>query len=376
MSPIPTVCSFILGRPCDYYAREDGYLPYVVSRDEVLVDIWTGAPLLSNRDELEDVLRRESRVWLVVDGHRLTTRYDPDTTRTVVEQFSVAYEDDNVRALVADGWTPPPQYTIRRSVDSPVGVGPLTLLGWERTEGRPGEDMHILLLWDEQNSIEEQLHTSVQLVAADSLRITQADGPPARGMIWTNERPKYQLPDPKKLRVPSDLEPGVYRLELTAYEAETETPAADFIPIDWLRVGPEPAAPAIRTDVKWENGVVLQGYDAIPSSLSAGQQVPLRLLWTTTDSIDTDYKVFVHLVGPNGDIVAQDDNAPMAGFYPTSRWTSGDLIEDHHTVHVPEPLTAGTYTLRIGLYRADTGERPLRTNGEETIELASWQIHE
>ena len=38
------------------------------------------------------------------------------------------------------------------------------------------------------------------------------------------------------------------------------------------------------------------------------------------------YKVFVHVLGPNGLPVAQQDNEPLNGTYPTPRWQPGERV--------------------------------------------------
>lgn len=372
MSPQPPACAVVLGEPCDYYARERGYEPYVIPQNGVLVDRWTGARLLSTTEQLEGVLRNTPRVWFVVDGHRLGERYRDDFIRTVVEQFELVFEERGVRVLFAQGWREPPPYAVKESLDPPAPIGALALTGWERTEAVPGQDLQMVLIWQLTGFIPQQINTSLQLVAADRLRLAQADGPPAKGMISTFDRTEALLPDPKTLTLPADLAPGRYRLEVIAYDTTTHTPLANPLAVDWFRVGPPPTAPDRVLTASWRNGITLVGHDALPTTLSPGELLALRLVWTTTAPVATNYTVFVHLIGPDGKIVAQSDRAPENGFYPTASWSVGDRVEDLYGLPLPTGLPAGEYRLVVGWYRPETGERLLLGNGADAWELGRW----
>ncbi|MEZ4731043.1 MAG: hypothetical protein R3E79_28315 [Caldilineaceae bacterium] len=78
MTPQPPACVVVLGEPCDYFARERGYEPYVIEQDGILVDRWSGAPLLESAEQLEAVIKSAPRVWLVTDRERLAKRYNGD----------------------------------------------------------------------------------------------------------------------------------------------------------------------------------------------------------------------------------------------------------------------------------------------------------
>lgn len=65
-----------------------------------------------------------------------------------------------------------------------------------------------------------------------------------------------------------------------------------------------------------------------------------------------DYQVFLHLVAPDGTIIAQADGTP-AGRYPTSQWRPGAVVADRRLLRPPAPPAPGEYTVRVGLYRLD-----------------------
>jgi len=71
------------------------------------------------------------------------------------------------------------------------------------------------------------------------------------------------------------------------------------------------------------------------------------LRWRTIRKQAKDYTVFVHLER-DGTIIAQDDRAPGAGYYPTTWWKPGDEIADTHVLKVPYDPTR--HQIWIGWY--------------------------
>ena len=74
-----------------------------------------------------------------------------------------------------------------------------------------------------------------------------------------------------------------------------------------------------------------------------------------------------------GQLRAQQDNPPQQGHYPTSWWNPGETIIDPHTLLLPSDLTPESYTLRLGLYRPETGQRlPLKNQSQDFVDLANF----
>ncbi|MCC7206413.1 MAG: hypothetical protein IT323_03855, partial [Anaerolineae bacterium] len=96
---------------------------------------------------------------------------------------------------------------------------------------------------------------------------------------------------------------------------------------------------------------------------------PVTLLWRASATPAVSYTVFVHLVAPDGSIVAQDDSPPDGGYRRTTTWLSGEYILDRHTLAVNAPGYAGPAELRTGLYDSRTGERVRTDGGDEVATL-------
>jgi 4-amino-4-deoxy-L-arabinose transferase-like glycosyltransferase len=117
-------------------------------------------------------------------------------------------------------------------------------------------------------------------------------------------------------------------------------------------------------DVSVGDGLIrFLGYRMRPSErVRPGGQVTVDLLWQAQRRPDTDYTVFVHLLGgynpaTGGPVWAQDDSYPLDGGHPTTRWLPGQIVTDRHILDLPDGIPPGIYPVEVGLYSAVTGER-------------------
>jgi hypothetical protein len=112
--------------------------------------------------------------------------------------------------------------------------------------------------------------------------------------------------------------------------------------------------------------------------VKAGEQLSLTLHWQAITTLDTSWKVFVHLVNDEGEIVAQKDQIPGAGQFPTTGWLPDEYLADSYNILIPADTPPGheAYRLKVGLYNADT-RLPVMEKGEiinDHIFLESWPI--
>jgi len=108
-------------------------------------------------------------------------------------------------------------------------------------------------------------------------------------------------------------------------------------------------------------GMRLADVRAMPGELR------VELTWTIVLTVERQFTAFVHLYGPDGKIVAQQDGYPLLGLYPPWLQSRGELVRDVRRIDLrridlrridlPAPLAAGSYTLGIGVYNLETGQR-------------------
>jgi hypothetical protein len=100
-----------------------------------------------------------------------------------------------------------------------------------------------------------------------------------------------------------------------------------------------------------------QGWTLLDDGQPEYGQLSLILFWAAEAAPTRDYKVFAHLLDAQGQLVAQHDSMPARWHRPTTSWAPGEAIADQHRLELPGELPAGEYTLRVGMYDADSGER-------------------
>ncbi len=102
----------------------------------------------------------------------------------------------------------------------------------------------------------------------------------------------------------------------------------------------------------------LVGYDP-PPPLQApmGSALPLTLTWECLGTTESEYTVFLHLVGDDKRPVTQVDSQPLGGRYPTTAWDVGERLVDPYQLAIPPDLPPGEYELLAGMYLLSTGNR-------------------
>ncbi len=74
------------------------------------------------------------------------------------------------------------------------------------------------------------------------------------------------------------------------------------------------------------------------------------------------YRVFVHVLDENGNLIAQSDAIPDNWTRPTTGWVTGEYIRDRHIIPLPADVKSGEYTLLVGFYDTATNKRAGETD--------------
>ncbi len=158
---------------------------------------------------------------------------------------------------------------------------------------------------------------------------------------------------------PEELPAGDYLLEL-AFTRPNRAPFGAPVPAVTLArpetVSRTPPAPDHPLKVAAGDAIELVGYDA-PERLAPGETLWVALYWHALRPVREDLKVFVHLFGPEGELVAQSDAVPAAWSYPTTAWQPGEYVRDRHAIPLSADLPRGDYRVLAGLYDPASGER-------------------
>ncbi len=142
------------------------------------------------------------------------------------------------------------------------------------------------------------------------------------------------------LAIPAAVLPGDYTF--SAGETVLGTAAVRY---DRLPPGFTPAAALFGNEVR------LLGDDVRVTP--DNRQVTVRLAWQAAPKAWADYTVYVHLIDANGTRLAGHDAQPTP---PTSRWLKGEVVLTVNPVPLPAGVQPDAVRVRVGLYRADTGD--------------------
>ncbi len=109
-----------------------------------------------------------------------------------------------------------------------------------------------------------------------------------------------------------------------------------------------------------EQGVSLQKFEinlSRPAVDKSARDIGVYLYWQVERALTPSLKVFVHILGEGGQLVAQDDSLPAVWTYPTSAWPANEMVIDFHRIRVNGVNFDTSYTIAVGLYDEATGIR-------------------
>jgi hypothetical protein len=251
-------------------------------------------------------------------------------------------------------------------------VGGLTLLGFsqDRAEAEPGASVLLTLFWEKLAGVQasdEEIKLSLfnaanQVMHSWSIPPVRGDYPPSS---W---QPGEQLRGQHILQLPANLSDGVYRFQL------------EDVPLSQISIN---APNRLLSEPEFENRVeavfadqiALVGYTIEAFDTDKQSSLSLKLVWQARAEIPISYRVFVHIVDQEGQILAQSDAEPADWMRPTTGWSVGEYIIDEHQIIPPAIEFTDNAFIRLGLYEAASGSR-LRVAGSDFIEVPLQSIFE
>jgi hypothetical protein len=229
----------------------------------------------------------------------------------------------------------------------------------------PGKDLYVQLAWEAIGDIRADYRLHFDLVnTLDGQTWTLASGlQPMQGgnptYLW---RPGDRIVDIHLLSVPESTPADFYRLRLVLTDDRALVPLSDRASsqVDAASAGPiqvgaelEAARnPTIPLRVAFADHVVLTGYDSQCSRPNI--HLSVTLYWENRDEVSTDYTVFVQVLTPEHQVMAQSDSPPLV---PTSQWVPGVQLVDMHTLSFGSTGEASEYRVVAGLYHWPDLER-------------------
>ena len=164
------------------------------------------------------------------------------------------------------------------------------------------------------------------------------------------------VPAEYALRIPTDITPGPYSLNLQAIDnnghAINEAFTTNILITPRARNFKLP--PMQNTSgATFAGKIMLAGYDLKHSN----HILTLTLHWQALAQIPVDYKYFVH-VSTETEILAQVDAMPDSYRYPTSWWAPHEVFSDTVTIDLGGAVSKDA-TVQLGLYEPNDGRIPI-----------------
>jgi hypothetical protein len=241
------------------------------------------------------------------------------------------------------------------------------------------DDNWLSLYWQANTDVGNDYVIGLQLLDLDEKEAAYWLGRPVMSGYPTSQWAAGELVrDPWSLELPAGTSSGDYTLQLTLFDPEAQLAVnrASLGPISVIERRRQYAVPEMQeaVGIGLDDRVTLLGYDLYPEPVAGGGRLQMTLYWQAQRSMDTSYKVFVHLLSPDGAVVAQHDDVPVGGTIPTDDWDVGEVVADQHLVEFSAP-PSGEYRLIAGMYNPASGERLLASDGKAFISLQTLSVN-
>ncbi len=166
----------------------------------------------------------------------------------------------------------------------------------------------------------------------------------------------WQLTPPRwRIKVTGTLMVGLFGLALWLPFGVV---APEYIPKPLLTEADLPAD-LHRLDWVYQDELKLVGVKLGAESVHPGERVPVTVYWQALKPMETNYSVFVHLIGRAYQTVGQFNSYPGLGLRPTRTLQPGEIVADTYPVLVDGGSTAPTRLLvEVGLFDFKEAGRP------------------
>lgn len=232
-----------------------------------------------------------------------------------------------------------------------------------------------------------RLKSGRPLTASLSISVTQSSLPPVRFTIYLVDNATFEryaatdvnpfnnlypsqhwqkgdhLDVPLRMTVPTDLPWGAYNYGIIIQDTAAGVPLlqsnqSSEIHLGLLTNGRPDVASNLDLNTQtinqsWANGIILHQMALPNMPVPPGADLQMQLQWDTTSQPGRDWTYFIHLVNDQDKIVAQLDQHPWSGRWPTPAWVPNQPFWENAALALPPDLPSGSYHLRLGFYIGD-----------------------
>ncbi len=301
--------------------------------------------------------------------------------------------------VIAPAYVPPQPVT---EADIPEGAripedrrvrfgGQVELVGMQVDAGpvRPGDRLEVTVWWRAIAPMQIDYTAFAHVYGPGHVKLGEVNRYPASGWVVTS---RWRVGDLWRdtFRVPIRADataPAMLTVEVGLFDAATFSVLTP-ITMDGKALGRviagyaklarrEPAPVDIAPQAtRFGDHIFLESLEVTPDPpvVRPGEVLSVTLTWRADGRPSRAYTVFVHLIDGSGQAITQGDGPPQGGEYPTSFWDAGERIADTHALTIPPDAPPGQYSLYLGLYVLETGERLpiLDANGQILTDHVVW----
>ncbi len=244
-----------------------------------------------------------------------------------------------------------------------------------------GEILPVVLTWRLDKPTNRPWRTVLSFSGLLGGSVVTATGVTGDGLTpiggWPAGEP---VRDMQSLALPSAVRSGFYNLSMEISADDGRVVGRAQLGMVEVRDYPHtPVATDIPHRVDARVGELrLLGY-GLSQAATRSTLLDLYTYWQIESDVTRDGVLFLHVIGPDGRLVAQDDNPPEYGKRSTLTYRPGDGIEQLHRFVLPFTAPGGEYKLYAGIYnRSDVVRWPASQDGaparDDLIYLGNFNL--
>ncbi len=278
-----------------------------------------------------------------------------------------------------------PHYPLAANLDNVIEI-----LGYDLVSPpRAGEPLEVVLYWRALSRARGDIDYSffLHLVDLRGYLWAQADSlgyPPSSWQEGDLVTEWFTLP------IPPDTPPREYRLQVGLYDRATgrrvkmaEEPYLDALSSEPIVVAKAISVPLEALEIpqpRRENlnhKLTFLGWGISRRRAGPGERIHVSLWWQAQGQPGGDYALSIFLSDEEENRFGELHRQPLDGDYPTSRWTTGEIVRDRFDYPIPPETPPGRYRLLVRVFDMETGEYlPLVGDSGESIALSPVRVLE
>ena len=240
------------------------------------------------------------------------------------------------------------------------------------SEAYPGDSLTLSFLWETKEKPARNYTLSLGFEDSAGAIVEKHCHPAGEDFPTSLWPPKTIVLGKCLLRIPPPAGEGEARISLLLPEASW--PLAK-VWVKGVKRNFSAPTPSLTVGVPFGDVAELLGLDLSPIPAKPGDELKVTLYWKALKETEKSWTVFVHLLGKDGRLIAQDDSIPARGERPTTGWLRGEVVQDQHFIAIPLNISPGLYALEIGLYDSATPGMPrLQVEGKDSLTLEVVEV--